>query len=278
MKNEKGITLVGLSVMILILVIIIGVGFFIHNKNLKSDNTVTNEINNLLLENVVDEENADRYEVQEISDIEGWRKSLWDYFAEYENYYAVRLEYGNGKDEIKENDFLIKKGFDIAFFQNKANEDGTVNKSVLDQIVLNYYEKTPESYDTDIYKYNEEKQTISIKEGKEYEMHGSSVLFLKEIVCYTNGDDCEYVADFESYSIPEDFDPNFDNGEYQEFLNFEVNNEIGETIVNLDYEKLYESFSKSTLKFQKYRERDIRIKFKYGEDGTYKFNSLYSTN
>lgn len=264
MKDESGKTLVKGAIIILIL-IIIATSFYIHNKKIKESNTVFNEV----AENILEDNN--KSEVKELS-IEECRKKLWDYFIDYEHYFSVRLEYENGKNEVEENNFLLKKGFDLAGITNKANDDGSVNKEIIDEITLKYYGKTPDIYNTDIYEYDSTKEIIKIKEQSSYENHGTSVLYLTDITF----DGTQYIADFNSYEIPEDFDANFDNGIYSEFISFEE--QAGETIVNFDYEKMYNSLDKSKLKYHEIRGRDIRIKFEEKGDGSYKINWLSSTN
>lgn len=265
MTNKESGSIKVIIIILIMIIIIVGIVFFQNMEN-------TNEVEMNL--NVTDTNiaNMKNTEVEEELDIESWRKKLWDYFTDYENYFAVRLENSNGKNEIEDNEFLVKKGYDLASIEEKRNEDGTVNKKDLDECLLKYYGKTPEEYDTEMFEYNPENETIKLRDGQGYDSHGTNVLYLQEITLEGK----EYVADFDSYRIPENVGEEFDESPYGEFVIIE---EVGDsTIMDFDYDKLYESLSKSNLKFQEYRGRDVRIKFEEKEDGTYQINWLSSTN
>lgn len=265
MTNKESGSIKVIIIILIMIIIIVGIVFFQNMEN-------TNEVEMNL--NVTDTNiaNMKNTEVEEELDIESWRKRLWNYFTDYENYFAVRLENSNGKNEIEDNEFLVKKGYDLASIEEKRNEDGTVNKKDLDECLLKYYGKTPEEYDTEMFEYNPENETIKLRDGQGYDSHGTNVLYLQEITLEGK----EYVADFDSYRIPENVGEEFDESPYGEFVIIE---EVGDsTIMDFDYDKLYESLSKSNLKFQEYRGRDVRIKFEEKEDGTYQINWLSSTN
>lgn len=265
MTNKESGSIKVIIIILIVIIIIVGIVFFQNMEN-------TNEVEMNL--NVTDTNiaNMKNTEVEEELDIESWRKRLWNYFTDYENYFAVRLENSNGKNEIEDNEFLVKKGYDLASIEEKRNEDGTVNKKDLDECLLKYYGKTPEEYDTEMFEYNPENETIKLRDGQGYDSHGTNVLYLQEITLEGK----EYVADFDSYRIPENVGEEFDESPYGEFVIIE---EVGDsTIMDFDYDKLYESLSKSNLKFQEYRGRDVRIKFEEKEDGTYQINWLSSTN
>lgn len=265
MTNKESGSIKVIIIILIMIIIIVGIVFFQNMEN-------TNEVEMNL--NVTDTNiaNMKNTEVEEELDIESWRKRLWNYFTDYENYFAVRLENSNGKNEIEDNEFLVKKGYDLASIEEKRNEDGTVNKKDLDECLLKYYGKTPEEYDTEMFEYNPENETIKLRDGQGYDSHGTNVLYLQEITLEGK----EYVADFDSYRIPENVGEEFDESPYGEFVIIE---EVGDsTIMDFDYDKLYESLSKSNLKFQEYRGRNIRIKFIEKEDGTYQINWLSSTN
>ena len=265
MTNKESGSIKVIIIILIMIIIIVGIVFFQNMEN-------TNEVEMNL--NVTDTNiaNMKNTEVEEELDIESWRKRLWNYFTDYENYFAIRLENSNGKNEIEDNDFLVKKGYDLASIEEKRNEDGTVNKKDLDECLLKYYGKTPEEYDTEMFEYNPENETIKLREGQGYDTHGTNVLYLQEITLEGQ----EYIADFDSYRIPENVGEEFDESPYGEFVIIE---EVGDsTIMDFDYDKLYESLSKSNLKFQEYRGRNIRIKFVEKEDGTYQINWLSSTN
>lgn len=268
-KNNKGISLIKLIIIIFILVIIIGIGWFYYKNKLNEDNLLaSNNINNTVT-NEIEKEATN--EVKELN-VEEWRKKLWDYFIDYENYFSIRLENENGKNEVEDNNFLVKKGYELASIEEKANPDGSVNKKDFEEVLLKYYGKTPENYNTDMFEFDSEKETISLREGSGYDSHGTSVFFLKEISL--NG--TEYVAEFDTYHIPENVAEGFEDSVYSEFLTFEEDGES--TIMDFDYDKLYESLSKSNLKFQEYRGRDIKIKFEEKDNGIYQINWLSSTN
>lgn len=265
MTNKESGSIKVIIIILIMIIIIVGIVFFQNMEN-------TNEV--AINSNVTDTnaENEENTENSEALDVESWRKKLWDYFTDYENYFAVRLENSNGKNEIEDNEFLVKKGYDLASIEEKRNEDGTVNKKDLDECLLKYYGKTPEEYDTEMFEYNPENETIKLRDGQGYDSHGTNVLYLQEITLEGK----EYVADFDSYRIPENVGEEFDESPYGEFVIIE---EVGDsTIMDFDYDKLYESLSKSNLKFQEYRGRDVRIKFEEKEDGTYQINWLSSTN
>lgn len=265
MTNKESGSIKVIIIILIMIIIIVGIVFFQNMEN-------TNEVEMNL--NVTDTNiaNMKNTEVEEELDIESWRKRLWNYFTDYENYFAVRLENSNGKNEIEDNEFLVKKGYDLASIEEKRNEDGTVNKKDLDECLLKYYGKTPEEYDTEMFEYNPENETIKLRDGQGYDSHGTNVLYLQEITLEGQ----EYIADFDSYRIPENVGEEFDESPYGEFVIIE---EVGDsTIMDFDYDKLYESLSKSNLKFQEYRGRNIRIKFIEKEDGTYQINWLSSTN
>lgn len=264
--DSKGSVLVKIIIIIFIMIIIIIGTAFLQNRENSNEVAINSNVTD------TDAANEGNIENSEALDVESWRKKLWDYFTDYENYFAVRLENSNGKNEIEDNDFLVKKGFELASIEEKINEDGIVYKKDLDECLLKYYGKTPEEYDTEVFEYNPENETIKLRDGQGYDTHGTNVLYLQEITLEGK----EYVADFDSYRIPENVGEEFDESPYGEFVIIE---EVGDsTIMDFDYDKLYESLSKSNLKFQEYRGRDVRIKFEEKEDGTYQINWLSSTN
>lgn len=265
MTNKESGSIKVIIIILIMIIIIVGIVFFQNMEN-------TNEVEMNL--NVTDTNiaNMKNTEVEEELDIESWRKRLWNYFTDYENYFAIRLENSNGKNEIEDNDFLVKKGYDLASIEEKRNEDGTVNKKDLDECLLKYYGKTPKEYNTEMFEYDSENETIKLKDGQGYDTHGTNVLYLKKITV----EGTQYVADFDSYRIPENVSEEFEGSPYKEFLVIE---EVGDsTIMNFDYDKLYESLSSSNLKFQEFRGRDVRIKFEEKEDGSFQINWLSSTN
>lgn len=259
-ENENGKILIIFGIILLFIISIAG-GFFYYKSGKEDINTV-NENNNIA-------QNEDKTEdkVQQVS-VEDWRKKLWDYFLEYDNYMSVRLESDSNENQIN-NDFLLKKGFDISMISNESNTN-SVSKKTFDDCLLKYYGRLPKDYNNEIYEYDSKNEVIKLREGSGYDNHGTSVFFLTDI----SFDGIEYTAYFNTYTIDEVFDENFNNGSYTDLLTFKTDNDS--TIVNFDYEKMYNNLVNDVNLYNDHRINDVKIVFQEKEEGVYQIHWLSS--
>lgn len=267
LKNSKGVSLAILCIVVITLIIlavaVFGIYKLIESRN-EEDIQASKEVDLVNINgntqingetNLIGTDGT----VSEVTqpNLEQWRKKLWDYFTSwhddynnYNKYYSVRLEYMNGTNELENNDFLLKKGYDMAINLDTSNQDPFVSKEDFDSCLLKYYGRLPQSYNNETFTYNEEKQVIEIKEG--YSSHGSNVLFLTDI----SFDGTEYTAYFNSYNIPEEFLEDEDFGEYNELLSSER---------KLNYDQMYNNLVNNINLYSEYKTK-VKIMFQEVND------------